>query len=163
MSERARGGGSLSNSIIGECLYGENSPTPTEPVEAAAKKAVRKPRDKGSAHPRYPNLTQRPAHPSNRLVAQLNESWRVIDDALQWRLQRKDRSFCRTREGLLRCIWEGCCPPDLGYSPRLRAYRGVDEGALHRVRTLPEWHIDATCFAGDDKQSLAFAADELVR
>src|SRR6478735_3608359 len=56
------------------------------------------------------------AHPSNRLVAQLNATWRVAADPLQWRLQRKkgnprtrnsgwrDRSFCTMREGLLRCV-----------------------------------------------------------
>src|SRR6516162_5593334 len=32
----------------------------------------------------------RPAHPSNRLVAQLNASWRVVDDPLQWVLQHKN-------------------------------------------------------------------------
>ena len=30
-----------------------------------------------------------PAHPTNRLVAHLNARWRVVDDPLQWRLQRK--------------------------------------------------------------------------
>jgi hypothetical protein len=30
-----------------------------------------------------------PAHPSNRLIAQLNTNWRVIHDPLQWVLQRK--------------------------------------------------------------------------
>ena len=61
-----------------------------------------------------------PAHPSNRVIAQLNANWRVVDDPLQWILQRKqgnprkknsgwqDRSFCTSREGLLRCIREYC-------------------------------------------------------
>ena len=61
-----------------------------------------------------------PAHPSDRLVLQLSERWRIVDDPLQWILQRKkgtpskknsgwqNRSFCRTREGLLRCIREYC-------------------------------------------------------
>jgi hypothetical protein len=30
-----------------------------------------------------------PAHPSDRLVAQLNERWRVVDDPLQWILQQR--------------------------------------------------------------------------
>jgi hypothetical protein len=50
-----------------------------------------------------------PAHPSNRLITQLNSNWRVLDDPLQWILQRRkgnprkrnsrwiDRSFCTTR------------------------------------------------------------------
>src|SRR5262245_49561226 len=56
------------------------------------------------------------AHPSNSLVAQLNASWRVVDDPLQWILQRRKgkprsrnsgwrgRSFCRTKDALLGCI-----------------------------------------------------------
>ena len=32
---------------------------------------------------------KRPAHPSNRLVAQLNANWRVVDDPLQWILQQR--------------------------------------------------------------------------
>src|SRR5262249_57055606 len=57
---------------------------------------------------------KRPAHPSNRLVAQLNETWRIVDDPLQWILERRkgnprsknsgweNRSFCITRDALLR-------------------------------------------------------------
>ena len=30
-----------------------------------------------------------PAHPSNRLVARLNASWRITDGPLQWILQRR--------------------------------------------------------------------------
>jgi hypothetical protein len=68
------------------------------------------------------------AHPSDRFVAQLNERWRVVDDPLQWILQQKkgnarsknsgwrSRSFCRTREALLRCIREYCCLPDQGHA-----------------------------------------------
>src|SRR5690349_14808540 len=29
------------------------------------------------------------AHPSNRLIAQLNANWRLVDDPLQWILQRR--------------------------------------------------------------------------
>jgi hypothetical protein len=87
-----------------------------------------------------PDRFPRPAHPSNRLVAQLNETWRVIDDPLQWILQLRKgnprkknpgwrgRSFCRTRKALLRCIREYCGE--------------VDVGALARVKSLPEWHSD---------------------
>jgi hypothetical protein len=45
----------------------------------------------------------------------LNTKWRVVgDDPSQWILQRyrtprwRDHSFCRTREGLLRCVREYC-------------------------------------------------------
>ena len=79
---------------------------------------------------------ERPAHPSNRLVAQLNATWRVMDDPLQWRLQRRkgnprkknsgwrDRSFCTTREGLLRCVREYC--------------GDVEPAALAKLTALPE-------------------------
>jgi hypothetical protein len=78
------------------------------------------------------------AHPSNRLIAQLNRNWRVVDDPLQWILQRRkgnprkrnsgwqDRSFCTTREGLLRCVRETCGE--------------VDDKALAHLRALPEFH-----------------------
>jgi hypothetical protein len=77
------------------------------------------------------------AHPSTRLLIQLNPAWRVIDDDLQYILQVRrgksrskatgwmPRSFCRTRAVLLRCIREHC-----GL---------VDDPALERVRALPEW------------------------
>ena len=68
---------------------------------------------------------------------QLNEGWRVSEDSLQWMLQRRSskpgqkpkwtgRSFCRTREALLRCVKEYC-----GI---------VDAEALARLALLPEWH-----------------------
>jgi hypothetical protein len=91
----------------------------------------------GPATPRdYQVRSERPAHPSNRLVAQFNETWRVVDDRLQWRLQRKkgnprsknagwrDRSFCTTRERLLRCVREYC--------------GSVEPSALAMLTDLPE-------------------------
>jgi hypothetical protein len=81
-----------------------------------------------------------PAHPSNRLIAQLNANWRVVDDPLQWILQRRkgnprkknsgwqDRSFCTTREGLLRCVRESCSE--------------VDDKAIAQIHALPELHSD---------------------
>ena len=95
-----------------------------------------------------------PAHPSKPVIAQLNEKWRVIDDPLQWILQRKKgnprnknsgwqpRSFCRTREALLRCVREHCCSPDNCQLRSIREYRGVDKAALQQLRALPEWHLD---------------------
>ena len=88
----------------------------------------------------YLNRSKAPAHPSNRLVAQLNVNWRVVDDPLQWILQRRkgnprmknlgwrDRSFCRTRDALLRCVREYCGE--------------VDPSALAMVKALSDWHPD---------------------
>jgi len=79
-----------------------------------------------------------PAHLSNRLVASLNHNWRLLDDQLQWRLQRKkgnsrrknsgwqDRSFCTTREALLRCVRERCGE--------------VDPLSIATLSALPEQH-----------------------
>ena len=95
-----------------------------------------------SACQHYP---KRLAHPSNRLVAQLNANWRVVDDALQWRVQRRkgnprtknpgwlERSFCTTRHGLLRCIREYC--------------EEVEPVALSRITALPEQHCRRECEA----------------
>ena len=68
---------------------------------------------------------------------QLNEGWRVADDPLQWVLQRRcskpgqkakwnGRSFCRTREALLRCVND---------------HAGIiDAEALARLESLPDFH-----------------------
>jgi len=73
-----------------------------------------------------------------RSPRQLNFGWRVTEDRLQWLLQHldskpgkftsrwKNRSFCRTREGLLRCVQEYC-----GF---------VDAGALEWILSLPDFH-----------------------
>jgi hypothetical protein len=132
-----------------------------------------------ATHRDYQDRVERLAHPSNRLVAQLNANWRVVDDPLQWILQRRKgtprekstgwqgRSFCRTREGLLRCIREYCCLPNQGGSRCVHEYRGVDGAALQQVHALPEWHIDweplPAVELGHDAPFLAFAADEMVQ
>jgi hypothetical protein len=102
------------------------------------KKGVR-----GSIEVRIPGAPPSPvasplAHPSNWPTIQLNRNWRVVDDPLQWVLQRKkgnprkknsgwqDRSFCATRQGLLRCVRELC-----GL---------VDHEVLAQLRALPEFH-----------------------
>jgi len=36
----------------------------------------------------YSDRLNGPAHPKNDIVAQLNATWRVVDDPLQWVLQR---------------------------------------------------------------------------
>jgi hypothetical protein len=64
-------------------------------------------------------------------VIELGNGWRVAYDPLQWMLQRyqggrwRDRSFCCTRAGLLRCISEHCGEVD-----------------VTEVMRLPEWHPD---------------------
>ena len=80
-------------------------------------------------------------------MTQLNESWRVIDDPLQWILQRKkdnprkknpgwrDRSFCRTRDALLRCVREYCGE--------------VDPSALVTLKALSDWHTEVRSRSGD--------------
>jgi hypothetical protein len=91
------------------------------------------------------------AHPSNRLLIELNRQWRIVDDHLQYILQfRKgtprskatgwsSRSFCRTRAALLRCI---------------RDYCGlVDKIAVGRIRVLPEWHIDQQTSSADENST----------
>ena len=83
---------------------------------------------------------KRSAHPSLHVIAQLNEKWRVVDGSLQWILQHKKgnprkkssgwrgRSFCRTREALLRCVREYCGE--------------VDPRGLDKLKGLPEFHPD---------------------
>ena len=93
-----------------------------------------------AVHRGYQDDTKGLAHPSNRLIAQLNENWRVVDDPLQWILQRRkgrpraknsgwrNRSFCTTREGLLGCI---------------REYSGeIDADAIAELQGLPDNHSD---------------------
>ena len=73
-----------------------------------------------------------------KVIAQLNDRWRVIDDSLQWILQvRRGRDtskatgwrghvFCTQRTALQRCIREYCGE--------------VDSVALATVDALPERH-----------------------
>ena len=93
-------------------------------------------RGSGTPIPNTPETT--PAGGLNALPTVLNSGWRVVDDPLQWILQRRDgkpdtkhngwrsRSYCRTRQGLLRCVSEYC-----GI---------IDAEALKRLEALPEWH-----------------------
>jgi hypothetical protein len=60
--------------------------------------------------------------------------WRVVSDTLQWMLQHwkpggewKTRSYCVTREGLLRCV---------------REYGAADPEAQTKLDAFPEWHPD---------------------
>ncbi len=88
----------------------------------------------------WEHSASRPAHPSNRVIAKLNASWRIADDPLQWILQRRKgntrsknpgwagRSYCRTRDALLRCIRQNCGQ--------------VSSEALAKLEALPYWHPD---------------------
>lgn len=92
------------------------------------------------------------AHHSSRVIAQLNEKWRVVDDPIQWILQLKKgklrernsgwaaRSYCRTKNGLLRCIRECVCQPDHGQRRCIWEYRGVEHIALKLIAELPDFH-----------------------
>ncbi len=108
--------------------------------EAAVQEKVREPQEHGLADlPLEPSPSPL-AHASDRLPIQLNACWRVVDDDLQFILERRRgtarskatgwrcQSFCGTRDALLRCIREYC-----GI---------VDQGALEQVQSLPEWHVD---------------------
>jgi hypothetical protein len=113
---------------------------PHDPADdqAAPKTGVRERSAEAAEHPDTQHLAECPAHLSNPLLAPLNASWRVVDDPMQWRLQQKkseprtrnsgwrDRSFCTTREGLLRCVREYCGE--------------VESAALAALRTLPDQH-----------------------
>jgi hypothetical protein len=111
------------------------------PGEPSSQQRVRQPSLIDPASAASNDLPSPPAHPSNRLIAQLNKNWRVADDPLQWILQRRkgnprkknsgwiDRSFCTTRHGLLRCVRELCGE--------------VDDEALAQLRAFPEFHPDS--------------------
>jgi hypothetical protein len=81
---------------------------------------------------------ERLAHPLISFPVHLGPNWRIVDDPLQWILQRRkgnarrkssgwdSRSYCRTRAGLLRCI---------------RECGEIDPAALEALSMLPEWHL----------------------
>jgi hypothetical protein len=93
-----------------------------------------------AVHLGYQDHTEGLAHPSNRLIAQLNENWRVVDDSLQWILQRRkgrpraknsgwqNRAYFSTWEGLVRRI-RACCGE-------------IDADAFAELRGLPDNHSD---------------------
>ena len=148
MSERIAAGEIFTSTVTGGRIGTDALPN------SSRKKGVRQWNESASPPPSLADLSSRPAHPSNRLVAQLNANWRVIDDPLQWILQRRKRtqrskntgwecrSYCRTREALLRRVREYCCLPGRGTLRRIHQYRGVDGAALRQIRALPEWHVD---------------------
>ena len=107
-------------------------------LPTTSRKRVRERSVGRAAHGECRRRTKRPAHPSKQLVARLNERWRVVDDPLLWRLQRKrgnprsknagwrDRSFCTTLEALLRCVREYC--------------GDIEPAALEKLNALPTRH-----------------------
>jgi len=127
--------------------------------ELTSQLGVREPYASSARHDQCAGRTSRPAHPSNRLVAQLNERWRVVDDPLQWILQRKkgnprkknsgwrDRSFCRTQGALLRCV--------AGYCGE------IDANSLAKLESLPDWHPDRD--SRDDRENLDVPGTDQVR
>jgi hypothetical protein len=101
---------------------------------------VRQPQAAGGGTNLLHEAEPTPPHPLGSLEAQLNGNWRVMDDPLQWILQRKkgsprkknsgwrNRSFCRTRERLLRCVREHCGE--------------VDNDARAQLQALADYHPD---------------------
>ena len=79
-------------------------------------------------------------------MIQLNDRWRVVDDPIQWILERRKRNpgkrstgyegerFHRKRRFLMQSIRELCGP--------------VDPAALAEIETWPELHPDRETGAG---------------
>ena len=115
-----------------------NQPDQNNPLGPGPNQGVRERSAESTTHRDPQDRTERPTHRSKRLIAQLNARWRVVDDPLQWRLQRKkgnprsknagwrNRSFCGTREGLLRCVREYCGE--------------IEPAALAKLTALPVLH-----------------------
>jgi hypothetical protein len=114
----------------------------------------------------YQRPDKGPAHASNRLVVQLNANWRLVDEPLQWMLQRRQgnprdknsgwrgRSFCRTREALLRCVHEYC--------------GDVEPAALAKLAALPSHHgqseeLEATEAENDRSRAVAETSNGISR
>jgi hypothetical protein len=72
-----------------------------------------------------------PAGLYGREVARLSDRTRVIEEEMQWVVQRRQGrywrgvSFCVTKDALLRCIREQCSDADIS-----------------QVLLLPDWHPD---------------------
>jgi hypothetical protein len=134
MSERIRGV-ERPGTEVGDRLDLNALPTASESKNGVREPSILEPLTTLPSH-----IVWAAAHPSNRLISQLNANWRVVDDPLQWILQRRkgkprkkncgwqDRSFCRTREGLLRSVRELCGE--------------VDDKAPAQLHALPQFHSD---------------------
>ena len=163
MSERIDATAATSNETEKDIDGHDHASSHRPPQRGVRDRFERPARDKGSQ-----DASRLPAHPLNPVVAQLNAKWRVVDDPLQWILQRKKgnprsrnagwqgRSFCRTRDALLRCVREHCGEIDLD--------------SLAWLQDLPHWHPDwdhtnldvrGTDHAQPDKRSEPLAAKAL--
>jgi hypothetical protein len=58
-------------------------------IDVPPENRVREPIIAAPPPPVLADVSFSPAHPSNRLIAQLNENWRVVHDPLQWILQQR--------------------------------------------------------------------------
>jgi hypothetical protein len=175
LSERIVGGGVRRSSVA---RVDARAHSDSIKLDLSPEEPVRQPAEPLETDAAYQGRAKSPAHPSIRLIAQLNQHWRVIDDPLQWILQRKkgnpraknsgwqNRAFCRTREALLRCIRELCCLPDEDQPRCIHAYRGLDEAALGQVRALPERRVDSSSSSThrhDEANLNACAANEAAK
>ena len=109
-----------------EVPSGSDALEPTKPP-ADRSKPVRQPQTVAPGID-APKATKRPADRSKPVRAFLNDRWRVIDDGLQWVLQKRTgrptpkstgwrgRSYLRTRASLLDSVkrWCGELSPILG-------------------------------------------------
>ena len=139
MSERIREGERLPKDVTEAQLDCDAQLTSNQTI-VCPENGVREPSQPPCSIARWKDPSPTPAHPSNRLTVQLNYNWRVVDDPLQWILQRRkgnprkknlgwqDRSFCATRKGLLRCVRENCGE--------------VGDHGLTTLQALPEFHPD---------------------
>lgn len=84
MSERIRVYNNLPTYARGQCASEDK-----EDPELFPKSGVRE--SSAALSPTAAPSTSPPPleHPSNRLIAQLNKNWRVVDDPLQWVLERR--------------------------------------------------------------------------
>ena len=139
MSERIESGEIPPSTVTGERADSNAHPN-SNGLDPSSEEGVRERSAAPTMCQDHQDRAQRPAHRSNRRLAQLNESWRVVDDPLQWILQRRKgnprdkssgwrgRSFCRTRDALLRCVREQCGE--------------IDANSLAVLKALPDWHPD---------------------
>ena len=73
----------------------------------------------------------------------LNDRWRVVDDPIQWILQRRKRSAGVAPSGRQRSVWAGRSFPTSAtlLKREIRRLCGeVDPDAIRRVALLPEKH-----------------------
>ena len=168
MSERIAAGEILTGTVTGERIDTDALPNSNE-RDRSRKKGVRQSNELASPPPSLADLPNRPAHPSNRLVAQLNASWRVIDDPLQWILQRRKGNprarrtpagetapSAEREDALLRCVREYCGLPEVGTRDALKLSRWMERlcskyGAA-RMAHRPEGSGQTYgSFLGDDR------------